>query len=198
MNDYKVKCVCGNRRSKYSSYCRSCASRVRTWGEDGNLVILELARKNEDMTTKELMLVADKYYTGKGDKENRSALKSAIRRSLEIAGYTGQITGIVGGVKQSYTAYRNRLMQEARTGDFKKDCCYLCGVNNNLVLHHIMPISWGGKSTKENCVTLCGECHRRAHKSLRKVLNTNRLIKYLAPHKSKIRDDAVASFEDLL
>lgn len=38
--------------------------------------------------------------------------------------------------------------------------CYKCGSNDNIQLHHIIPIKSGGTNGKWNLMPLCGSCHR--------------------------------------
>lgn len=37
--------------------------------------------------------------------------------------------------------------------------CRLCGSNENLEVHHMLAITFGGKSTMKNLITLCADCH---------------------------------------
>jgi HNH endonuclease len=37
--------------------------------------------------------------------------------------------------------------------------CRLCGSSNNLHIHHVKPISFGGTHTLQNLITLCRQCH---------------------------------------
>jgi 5-methylcytosine-specific restriction endonuclease McrA len=39
--------------------------------------------------------------------------------------------------------------------------CSYCGSNKNLTIDHIIPISRGGKSTFENCITACKSCNNK-------------------------------------
>lgn len=47
--------------------------------------------------------------------------------------------------------------------------CKKCGSSKNLEVHHIIPISQGGKTVLINLITLCEKCHSRQprHKHLR-------------------------------
>lgn len=47
----------------------------------------------------------------------------------------------------------------------KRDkCCKICGSTQNLTVHHCLALARGGKSTLENCISLCATCHREYHK----------------------------------
>jgi hypothetical protein len=39
--------------------------------------------------------------------------------------------------------------------------CKFCGTKDNLSIDHIIPKSCGGKTTLNNCQTLCVDCNRR-------------------------------------
>jgi hypothetical protein len=41
--------------------------------------------------------------------------------------------------------------------------CAACGATDNLQYHHLMPRSMGGSDDERNLITLCGECHAKAH-----------------------------------
>ena len=47
----------------------------------------------------------------------------------------------------------------------KHSKCVNCGCEdfNMLMVHHIVPLSNGGLDVESNMVTLCAECHNRAH-----------------------------------
>lgn len=37
--------------------------------------------------------------------------------------------------------------------------CRLCGNKENLEVHHMLALTFGGKSTMKNLITLCADCH---------------------------------------
>ena len=41
--------------------------------------------------------------------------------------------------------------------------CAACGATDNLQYHHLIPRSMGGSDDERNLITLCGECHAKAH-----------------------------------
>jgi 5-methylcytosine-specific restriction endonuclease McrA len=49
-----------------------------------------------------------------------------------------------------------------------RHCCTACGRKGGrkvaLHAHHVVPLSRGGRNTLDNLVTLCGDCHREAHR----------------------------------
>ena len=45
----------------------------------------------------------------------------------------------------------------------RADTCAACGSTINLQYHHLIPRSLGGADDETNLITLCGECHAKAH-----------------------------------
>jgi len=37
--------------------------------------------------------------------------------------------------------------------------CRICGSTENLEVHHMLALTFGGKSTMKNMITLCADCH---------------------------------------
>ena len=54
---------------------------------------------------------------------------------------------------------------DSRENIIKRDDnkCQNCAKEDNLEVHHIVPISQGGDRVESNCITLCQECHKAAH-----------------------------------
>lgn len=46
--------------------------------------------------------------------------------------------------------------------DKHKECAN-CGSEENIHIHHIVPLSQGGGNKESNLVFLCAECHKKAH-----------------------------------
>lgn len=44
--------------------------------------------------------------------------------------------------------------------------CQRCGATVGLEVHHVVPLARGGSNAPDNLVTLCGDCHRGAHRAL--------------------------------
>ena len=42
--------------------------------------------------------------------------------------------------------------------------CKLCGSEDVLEVHHIIPVSIGGYTTSSNLITLCNDCHSKITK----------------------------------
>jgi 5-methylcytosine-specific restriction endonuclease McrA len=43
--------------------------------------------------------------------------------------------------------------------------CQMCGGMQHLQVHHLKPRSHSGSDVEQNLITLCAECHERAHRS---------------------------------
>jgi 5-methylcytosine-specific restriction endonuclease McrA len=60
-------------------------------------------------------------------------------------------------------ATRTRL-RVLRRDDFR---CTRCGATSDLQVHHIVGAADGGKTTLQNCITLCADCHLEAEAAKR-------------------------------
>ncbi len=173
--------ICG---SSYKYSCAHCTRRINTWGQDGLFVLMELAKSEDDIQSKDLIPIINTYYTGKvkaiSDKAN------VLRIALRGLGYKGKFVGRIHKNGETYLDIRRREHAGARRYGLKKTFCERCGCAVELHLHHIVPLSWGGVSSEENCITLCETCHRAIHKRLAKLLNRERLLSYLTPHSEEI------------
>jgi 5-methylcytosine-specific restriction endonuclease McrA len=157
---------------------------VAVWGVEGTLCLLDLSKRDNDIQVAELVEVARTYYIGKS--KILHVQVNSLKTSLRILGYKGKFIGRTHVNRATYFNYRRRENAAARRWGFRNSSCDNCGNTENLRLHHIVPLSWGGKSTQENCTTLCEKCHRKVHKKLSLVLSRERLLKYLEPHYEEI------------
>ena len=48
--------------------------------------------------------------------------------------------------------------------------CQICGSTNHTEGHHMIDHQYGGGASKDNIITLCHECHQKAHKGLLDLL----------------------------
>ena len=62
-----------------------------------------------------------------------------------------------------------RNSERAYSRQFIKDACELCNCMQDLTIHHIVPLSKGGSREKNNCITLCRECHVEVHQGIKKI-----------------------------
>lgn len=51
--------------------------------------------------------------------------------------------------------------------------CEVCQIKESSEVHHIVPISEGGKHDKGNIMAVCRECHDLIHKRMREAKNDN-------------------------
>lgn len=177
--------ICGN---EYSVSCAHCARRIKVWGESGTMALYELAKRKDDISADEIMAFVNKYYHGAATA--RSDKTNVLKISLRIAGYEGKFIGRIHKNNSGYVSFRRREHEKGRRWRLRKDVCELCGNTNNLTLHHIVPLSWGGISSEDNVITLCETCHRKVHKELAKYLNRELLLKYLLPYSEEIESFA--------
>lgn len=184
-----MKCeICGE---EYTYSCVHCTRRIMTWGEDGLIYIIGMSKRKDNIRSEELLGVVNKYYIGKS--KTPSDKVNVLRTSLRLLGYKGKFDGRIHKNGMAYVQIRKREHEAGRRYKLKRDKCYKCGSTKDLYLHHILPISWGGLSTDENCITLCNDCHRKIHKKLAKKLSRERLLKYLEPHKEELAELAKQS-----
>lgn len=61
--------------------------------------------------------------------------------------------------KEAYTDRWREISRKIKKRDGYR--CTKCGSKNDLEVHHIIPISRGGKTVEINLTTLCGFCHSK-------------------------------------
>lgn len=82
-------------------------------------------------------------------------------------------TGVVKIKRATYNTVNGRSVKSgwwtirAKVWARDKGMCVSCRVNKGSDVHHIVPLSRGGTTTKANLITLCAECHAKRHKHLR-------------------------------
>lgn len=185
---YQICDICGN---KYTSSCRKCARRVTTWGVSGTLKLMELSKRNEDIMIEELLEFCMSYYIGKCVVISVKA--NILKTALRILGYKGKFIGRTHKNGTSYLSIRKRELSSGYRWRLRENNCNLCAAEDDLYLHHIIPISWGGITSKENCITLCKSCHELIHKKLAVRLNRSLLLAYLSPHAEEVKAIALSS-----
>jgi 5-methylcytosine-specific restriction endonuclease McrA len=73
-----------------------------------------------------------------------------------------KIPAVAKLVKLIRTIYRTRVPFSKRNVMVRDDfVCQYCGSTNELTIDHMIPISRGGKSIFENCVTACKSCNAK-------------------------------------
>jgi 5-methylcytosine-specific restriction endonuclease McrA len=73
----------------------------------------------------------------------------------------GKLQIVRGGYSTPTTSWYT-IADEVRKRDGNK--CVQCSSTEHLDVHHINPVSHGGRSVKSNLVTLCRKCHNKKHK----------------------------------
>lgn len=67
----------------------------------------------------------------------------------------------------SKSTQNEKVSPGARTKIIRRDggACLRCGLEdeNELEVHHILPVNQGGKNDDSNLATLCSHCHKAAH-----------------------------------
>jgi hypothetical protein len=175
----RICTICGN---EYKTSCRHCTMRIKTWGLEGTLALMEWAKSSNDITAKELLSFVNLYYV---DRVYKREAVQVLKKTLRILGYKGEFIGRIH-LYDDYEHIRTREHASGHHWRLRKDNCDICGGNKDLKLHHIIPLSWGGATTDSNCLTLYEVCHRKILRNLCKLLGRSRLLEYLAPHWSEI------------
>jgi len=171
-------------RRLYDKVCSSCSRRVIVWGYRGTKYLFNLARLNIELPIDAAIKFCESYYVGKASKisDKVAILKMAIK-------VIGSKTKFIGRVRM-YTDYQH--LKRANISyhnrhNTKRDKCEMCDTTDNLYLHHIVPVSWGGVEFAPDMVmTVCKKHHIILHQRLRKVLTKELLIQYLSPYSREI------------
>ena len=104
-----------------------------------------------------------------------AAKKGAPNRETNgMAGKTGQQNPNWRGGKTVYKAVRSQLhgpSWETVKALYKTDSCYSCRSEEDLHLHHIVPIMSGGTNDAWNLMTLCRTCHTKVEHFTRNIVD---------------------------
>jgi hypothetical protein len=166
---------------------------VKVWGIEGTYSLYNLAKREQDIDISELTEFADQYYIGKVSR--RSEAVEVLKTSLTIAGYKGNFIGRFGIDKNDYRKFKYAQTALGYRWRLRKDICDYCNETENLCLHHVVPTSWGGITSDENCITVCHSHHLAIHRELKKQLNRMKLLEYLKPHHDEIKKLAQKSIK---
>lgn len=115
-------------------------------------------------------------------RENQNLLASTIDSSFH---YVSQFK--LNGEDIINEKIPKRLKRQTRERDDHQ--CVRCGNENDLQIHHVIPLARGGDHELENLATLCEDCHRMAHKGRQDKNGKIRGMEY-----SKISYDSVDEF----
>ena len=123
-------------------------------------LILKLAFE-EDMSSLQISKLNDKRIVGYGNRAKGKQLSN-----VQISRIINSYNLILEKRKKEPRHYEQRkdFMNKKRSGQLiRKEQCEICGNSDNLVLHHIVPIMFGGENDENNLMTLCKLCHYKVH-----------------------------------
>ena len=63
--------------------------------------------------------------------------------------------------------------------------CQDCGSLENLEIHHLLPISQGGKNTLDNLRTVCHDCHITNYKNIHYPKDKSKIVSYELREKNR-------------
>jgi hypothetical protein len=184
--------ICDICHNEYAKSCAHCSRRVNTWGIEGTYNLYNLAKREQNIEVSELKEFVDKYYIGKTRGFERVIV---LKISLKIAGYKGNFIGRYGIDKNDYSKYKYAQTTLGYRWRLRRDVCDYCDETSGLILHHIVPTSWGGITSDENCITVCHSHHKAIHRELKKHLNRMRILEYIRPHQEEINELAYKSID---
>jgi len=81
-----------------------------------------------------------------------------------------------------------------KIGNKSNYCCAKCKGNENLCIHHIVPIAKGGDNSVNNLILLCKFCHKLVHRNKKEFYNEEEYYKRSSV--SFVKDDIIFSEED--
>jgi 5-methylcytosine-specific restriction endonuclease McrA len=123
----------------------------------------------------------------------QKAIKLIVKGKATVLKYTDmvvktaeqvviKIPAVMKLIKIIRTIYRTRVPFSKKNvmirDDFK---CQYCGKGKELTIDHVIPVSRGGKSVFENCVSACKECNNRKGSQLPSEANMYLRKKPIAP-----------------
>ncbi len=95
-------------------------------------------------------------------KGKTEVLKYTGKVWYSASGYAIKIPLIIKLIKVIRMIYKNRVPFSKRNVMVRDGfSCSYCGSNKNLTIDHIVPVSKGGKSSFENCITACKKCNNK-------------------------------------
>jgi 5-methylcytosine-specific restriction endonuclease McrA len=158
--------VCGYTRESTNPdhpYCQRCAGRKRTWSDEGARKLLKLASRDGRISAIERDDFIEKYHR---THKVTACTKSSFKKSLISLGYNGKFGR---HHKSNILQTANRHYKEKHDGEG----CRVCGYMDDLEVHHIVPLNWGGLMDDENNMELlCKHCHQKEHSRIRKIIRS--------------------------
>jgi len=102
----------------------------------------------------------------------RRAVCLIVKKKVEVLKYTDKtisnaektitmkIPAVIKLIKAIRALYRNKVPFSKRNVMVRDNfTCVYCGSKESLTIDHVLPVSRGGKSNFENCVTACKKCN---------------------------------------
>lgn len=82
---------------------------------------------------------------------------------------------------------KSKSTSDVYTACFERDdyTCQDCGTTNNLEVHHILPISQGGKNELSNLRLVCKDCHKNNYKHVHYPKDKSKLTPYEEREKTR-------------
>lgn len=135
----------------------------KTKAEERNKHILELAFI-KDMNATQIARLNDPLIVGMGNRSNGKPLSPSsiwhicVRFCPEVADYRKKTHA--GKAQQR----RNVLYKKRQKGEIcRPHICAACGCKEEIELHHIIPLAFGGTDDYFNLIYLCHDCHMKLH-----------------------------------
>ena len=103
----------------------------------------------------------------------QKAIKLMVKGKVTVIKYTEmvvntaekvivKIPAVMKLIKIIRTIYRTKVPFSKKNVMIRDGfICQYCGSSKELTIDHVTPVSRGGKSTFENCVTACKDCNNR-------------------------------------
>lgn len=116
-----------------------------------NAVIVECAWCHLEVARRPSMLVSQRYFCG-SDCQHKWQSKYMVG---------DRASAWRGGRLQVYTSLREWRQIRKQVLERDDHRCVICGVGDNLHVHHILSYREAGKHEVDNLITLCRSCHRK-------------------------------------
>jgi len=106
------------------------------------------------------------------------AIKLIVKNKVTVIKYTKMVVRTAGNaivkipavmklIKIIRTIYRTKVPFSKKHVMVRDEfICQYCGTPKALTIDHVVPVSRGGKSTFENCVTACRSCNNKKSNKL--------------------------------
>lgn len=133
--------------------------------EERNLAILKYAYE-QDLSAESIYKLNDSRMIGySNNKRGEKLTPTSIRRIIKS--YNLEKKSRIDFSKRKSIKRRNEFSNYSQKNKINKPrICGCCGAQQDLNLHHIIPIYMGGKDEYYNLIYLCKKCHKKIHNML--------------------------------